>query len=257
MTTNDTIIASQYLPSAGCLNDRVVLVTGASDGIGKAVAISAASHGARVVLLGRSSKKLEATYDTIVSADHPKPGIAVFDFESADGEAFGQLAETVSDTYGQLDGIAHIAGQLGTLTPFEFADMTEFQRVMHVNFTAPVVLTKVLLPLLKASNDASLVFASSSVGRIGRAHWGAYAVSKFATEGFAQVLADENRNTNIRVHVINPGKTRTDMRLAAYPGEDRDTLPTPEQIAPIFVYHLGAGVGKEGPLSIDAQSYTP
>ncbi|MEM8984133.1 MAG: YciK family oxidoreductase [Pseudomonadota bacterium] len=254
MTTNETIIAPEYLPTAGCLEERVVLVTGASDGIGKAVAISAASHGARVVLLGRTSKKLEATYDTIVANDSLEPGIAVFDFENANGEAYSQLAETISETYGRLDGIAHIAGQLGSLTPFEFADITEFQKVMHVNFMAPVVLTKVLLPLLKASADAALVFASSSVGRKARAHWGAYAVSKFATEGFAQVLADENRNTNVRVHVINPGKTRTEMRLAAYPGEDRDTLPTAEQIAPIFVYHLGVGVDRDGPLSIDAQT---
>ncbi|MEO1034616.1 MAG: YciK family oxidoreductase [Pseudomonadota bacterium] len=249
----DTIIPDKFLPSAGCLKDRIVLVTGAGDGIGKAVAIQAAEHGAQVILLGRTSKKLEATYDAIQALQAPEPGIAVFDFTKADGQAYDHLAETIGDTYGRLDGIAHIAGELGTLTPFDHVDMHEFQRVMHVNFMAPAILTKVLLPLLRNSDSASLVFTSSSVGREGRAYWGAYAVSKFATEGFVQVLAGEQGKTTMRVNVINPGKTRTGMRLAAYPAEDRSTLPTPEQIAPIFTFFLGRDSAALNGESVNAQ----
>lgn len=249
----DAPVSANFEPSDDCLTDRVILVTGAGDGIGKAVAIDAAARGAQVILLGRTSRKLEATYDAIIATDAAMPGIAVFDFESADGAAYEQLAKTIDETYGRLDGIAHIAGQLGTLTPFEHADLTEYQRVLHVNFTAAMVVTKVLLPLLAKSASASVVFASSSVGRKGRAYWGAYAVSKFAVEGFAQVLAAEQGSTNMRVNVVNPGKTRTAMRLAAYPGEDRNTLPTPEQIAPVFTYFLGKDSEGRNGESVDAQ----
>ena len=152
----DAPVSADFQPSDDCLTDRVILVTGAGDGIGKAVAIDAAARGAQVILLGRTSRKLEATYDAIVATDAAMPGIAVFDFESADGAAYEQLAKTIDETYGRLDGIAHIAGQLGTLTPFEHADLTEYQRVLHVNFTAAMVVTKVLLPLLAKSASASV-----------------------------------------------------------------------------------------------------
>ncbi len=246
-------IAAGYQPTPNCLQDRVILITGAGDGIGKAVAVAAAVHGAQVILLGRTSQKLEATYDDIEALDAPEPGIAVFDFEQADGTAYEHLVTTLTDTYGRLDGIAHIAGQLGTLTPFEHADITEWQRVLHVNLTAQVVLTKVCLPLLAAAEKPSIVFTSSSVGRKGRAYWGAYAVSKFATEGFAQVLAAEQSNSGMRVNTINPGATRTGMRLAAYPAEDRDLLATPDEIAPMFVWFLGSDSEAINGKSVDAQ----
>lgn len=236
------------------LRDRIILITGASDGIGRALALEAARLGARVLLHGRNVSKLEAVYDEIESIDGSmRPSIAVMDLSSADANAYRTLAESLQEEYGRLDGLVHNAGILGERYSIEQYDAVLWQQVMHVNVTAAFALSQVCLPLLRESADASVIFTSSGVGRTGRAFWGAYAVSKFATEGLSQTLADELRQTNIRVNCINPGATRTKMRLAAYPAEDRDKLKTPEEILATYVYLLGPdsrGVTGE---SLDAQ----
>ena len=160
--------------------------------------------------------------------------------------------------YGRLDGLLHNAAQLGALAPIEHADMQNWVRVLHVNLTAAFALTQVLLPALRASSDASLIFTSSGVGRRGRANWGAYAVSKFGVEGLSQVLADELRgNSAVRVNAINPGSTRTTMRRQAYPGENAETLPTPESIVNAYLWLLGpASRGVTGQ-SLDCQNPRP
>lgn len=243
-----------YQYENNALRDRVILITGASDGIGKALAIECARLGARVILHGRSTTKLERVYDEISALDDaPRPSIAVLDLASANAEGYTTLASSIADEFGRLDGLVHNAGILGERFTIEQYDAVMWQRVMHVNVTAAFALSQVLLPLMKKSDDASMIFTSSGVGRTGKAFWGAYAASKFATEGLSQVLADEHRDSALRVNCINPGATRTSMRLAAYPAEDRDALKTPEEILPAYIYLLGGDSKGVTGQSIDAQ----
>jgi len=222
------------------LAGRVIAITGASSGIGRAVAIACARFGATVILIGRNARKLETVHGEIEAAGSPEPTIAVLDLEKAVASDYDKLASAVTERFGRLDGLLHNAGLLGTLTPIEHYDVPTWCRVMHVNVTAAFALTQVLLPALKQSQDASVLFTSSSVGRRGRAYWGAYAVSKFATEGFMQVLASEVENiTSIRVNSLNPGRARTMMRRQAYPAEDLNSLPLPETLTGPYIALLG------------------
>jgi len=239
------------------LAGRVIAITGASTGIGRAVAIACARFGATVILIGRNARKLETVHGEIEAAGSPEPTIAVLDLEKAVASDYDKLASAVTERFGRLDGLLHNAGLLGTLTPIEHYDVPTWCRVMHVNVTAAFALTQVLLPALKQSQDASVLFTSSSVGRRGRAYWGAYAVSKFATEGFMQVLASEVENiTSIRVNSLNPGRARTMMRRQAYPAEDLNSLPLPETLTGPYIALLGpASRGVTGQ-TFDAQAPT-
>jgi len=222
------------------LAGRVIAITGASDGLGRAVALACAQHGATVVLVGRSENKLEAVHAEIAARGAPEAAIGVLDLERALAADYDRLAAAVDERYGRLDGLLHNAGLLGTLSPIEHYDVPTWCRVLHVNLTAAFALTQVLLPLLKRSADASVVFTSSSVGRRGRAYWGAYAISKFALEGLSQVLADELEGTSaIRVNTLNPGRARTAMRRQAYPAEDVTTLPLPASLTGPYIALLG------------------
>lgn len=231
--------ARTYSPPADLLRDRIILITGASDGIGKAVALAAAAHGASVILHGRNVRKLEAVYDSIVQAGQPRPSILPLDFEKAGSTEYEQLAAAIEKEFGRLDGLLHNAGMLGERAPIEHHDVAKWMRTMHVNVNAPFVLTRTCLPLLKRSRDAALIFTSSGVVPRPRAFWGAYLVSKWASDGLMHLLADELEGTSIRVNSINPGKVRTNMRLQAYPAEDRSTLPEPESIVNPYLYLLG------------------
>ncbi len=236
------------------LQDRIILVTGAGDGIGRAAAKSFAAHGATVVLLGRTLEKLEAVYDEIEAAGHPQPAIIPMNLDTATEHDYIEVSNKLYDEFGRLDGVLHNAGLLGMRTPLENYDPITWEQVMRVNVHAPFLMTQSLLPLMQHSADASVVFTSSGVGRKGRAYWGAYAVSKFATEGMMEVLADELENqSNIRVNAINPGATRTNMRAYAYPAEDPATNPTPEEIMPVYLYLMGPDSRAINGQSIDAQ----
>jgi NAD(P)-dependent dehydrogenase (short-subunit alcohol dehydrogenase family) len=216
------------------------MVTGAGSGIGRAVALALAGAGAEVILLGRTVKKLEAVHAEIEKLDAPEASIVPLDLERALAADYDAVAAAVDKRYGRLDGLLHNAALLGTLTPIEQYDVPTFMRVMHVNLTAAFVLTRQLLPLLRSSNDAAVLFTSSAVGNRGRAYWGAYSISKFAVEGFAQVLAQELEGTSkVRVNVIDPGKVRTTMRRAAYPSEAPESLPTPESLTATYLALLG------------------
>lgn len=235
-----TEIPSHYRAANDLLADRIILVTGAGDGIGRTAARCCAAHGATVVLLGRTGSKLEAVYDEIEAAGHPQPAIFEVDMLKATAEDYGALAEAIGAEFGRLDGLLHNASILGERSPLANYKAQLWEDVLKINVTAELILTQALLPLLEAAPSASILFTSSGVGRKGRAYWGAYAVSKFATEGMMQVLADELENTtNIRVNSLNPGATRTRMRAAAYPAEDPNTLKTPEDIMPAYLYLLG------------------
>jgi NAD(P)-dependent dehydrogenase (short-subunit alcohol dehydrogenase family) len=227
-----------YRPEPDALAGRVVLVTGATAGIGRAVATALVRHGATVLLHGRSEKQLDALYKELAPIG-PEPAVAQLDFERAQGPDYQALTDEIEKRYGRLDGLLHNAGILGDRSPIEHHDIGVWQRVLHVNLTAPFILTRCLLPLLRKSQDASVVFTTSGVGNKGRAFWGAYAVSKFGTEGLAQVLADELESTSIRVNLINPGATRTRMRARAYPAENPATLRSPESLTLPYLFLLG------------------
>lgn len=229
-----------YRAAPDLLQGRVILVTGAGDGIGRACALSCAAHGATVVLLGRTLSKLEAVYDEIEAAGHPQPAICPLNLETAVEKDYDDLADQLFDTFGKLDGLVHNAALLGPRTLLDSVKNEDWLQLMQVNVNAPFALTRAMMPLLRAAPDASVVFLSSSVGRKARAYWGPYAVSKFAIEGLMQVLADEQDGTSeIRVNSINPGATRTAMRKAAYPAEEPEKNPMPEHIMPAFLYLLG------------------
>ncbi|KGE05340.1 YciK family oxidoreductase [Pseudohaliea rubra] len=235
-----TAIPAGYRPSPTLLAGRTVLVTGAGDGIGRAAALAYAAHGATVILLGRTVEKLEAVYDAIEEAGGAQPAIFPMDLSSAPEADYEGLAKAIGETFGRLDGLLHNASVLGERRPVANTTWKAWETVMQVNVNATFLLTRAMLPLLQAAPRASVLFTSSGVGRKGRAYWGAYAVSKFATEGLMQVLADELENTSaVRVNSLNPGATNTAMRRAAYPGEEPTGNPSPEAIMPAYLYLMG------------------
>ncbi len=243
-----------YQAPEGLLTDKVILITGAGDGIGKEAALSCAKLGATVVLLGRSQEKLDDVYDLIESAGGPQPAIVPLNLESAVELEYQQLASTLENEFGRLDGLLLNAAMLGSITPIGNYPVEEWERVMQVNVNSQFAITKALLPLLNAADAGSIIFTTSSVGRKGRAHWGAYGVSKFAVEGLMQTLADELENTSsIRVNCINPGATRTTMRGNAYPGEDPATVCHPKDIMGLYHYLLGKDSVDVRGQSLDAQ----
>ncbi|WP_028765445.1 YciK family oxidoreductase [Shewanella colwelliana] len=229
----------KYQAAKDLLKDKTILVTGAGDGIGRAAALAYAEHGATVILLGKTVKKLEAVYDEIEQAGCPTPAIVPLDLKGASEQNYIDMAETIEQQFGHLDGLLHNASMLGVLGPFEHISMDSVKEVLQVNLVAEIMLTKALLPVMKKSPLASLVFTSSSVGRQGRAFWGEYAISKFATEGMMQSIAHEYEGTNLRVNSINPGATRTGMRANAYPAENPQLLKTPAEIMPTYLYLMG------------------
>lgn len=229
-----------YSPAKDLLKGRVILVTGAGDGIGRAVSKGLAAHGATVVLLGKTVKKLEGVYDEIIAAGGPQPGIYPLDLMGARYKDYEDLVGALDREYGKLDGLLHNAGILGERAPIEHHEVHVWQQVLQVNLTAPFMLTKACLELLYKSPDASVVFISSGVARKPRAYWGAYAVSKAGIEALSATLADETEfRKTLRVNSINPGPVRTEMRRLAFPAEDREKLLTPEQILGTYLYLLG------------------
>ncbi|PSF12044.1 YciK family oxidoreductase [Marinobacter shengliensis] len=244
-----------YQAPADLLKDRIVMVTGAGSGIGRAAAKTYAAHGATVILVGRTVGKLEEVYDEIEAAGHPQPAIVPMNFEGAAVKEYEELAMTLEENFGRLDGLLHNAGILGSRSPVELYDPEIWNKVMQVNATAPFLLSRAMIPLLRKSDDASMIFTSSGVGRQARAYWGAYAVSKFAVEGLSQLLADElddNRH-NIRVNSLNPGATRTNMRVLAYPAENPNQNPAPEELMPVYLYLMGKDSQGINGQQIDAQ----
>ncbi len=229
-----------YTARPDLLAGRIIMVTGAGRGIGEAAAKAYAAHGATVLLLGKNEDNLNRVYDDIEAAGHPRPAVIPFNLETALPHQYDELAAMIEREFGRMDGLLHNAAIVGPRTPLEQLSGDNFMRVMQVNVNAMFMLTSTLLPLLRLSADASVIFTSSSVGRKGRAYWGAYAVSKFATEGLMQVLADELDGTaSIRANSVNPGATRTDMRAKAYPGENPLVNPLPQDIMPVYLYLMG------------------
>lgn len=222
------------------LTDRVILITGASMGIGRAVAKALAAEGATVILLARNIKRLETLYDEIVSMRSPTPAIYPMNLANASQKEYSDLYESIEQHFGRLDGLIHNAGILGTLSPIEHASVEQWYQVLQVNLNSAFLLTKTTLPLLKRSQDASILFTTADLGKKARAYWGAYAVSKFGCEALMQILADELQSTaSIRVNSINPVQARTHLRSSAYPAEDPLKIPTPERLVQLYVHLMG------------------
>jgi len=247
-------IPHPYQPPKDFLTGRNVLVTGAGDGIGAAAARAYAAHGATVILLGKTQTKLESVYDRIVSDGSPEPIINCHDLSNPDEAPYSKLAELIDSELGCLHGLLHNASVLGPRTPIEQISLNDWNTVLQVNLTSNFLLSKHLLNVLRAANQASVIFTSSGVGRAGRAYWGAYSVSKFGVEALSQILADEHGNTShIRVNCLNPGATNTQMRRTAYPAEHPDKNPRPDQILDAYLYLMGADSAHLNGQSLNAQ----
>ena len=242
-----------YQPKSDLLNNRIILVTGASDGIGREAALTYARYGAEVIVLGRNPERLQQTENAINQLNKRPAHHIVFDLAQATPENCQQLGQQLAQKFSHLDGVLHNAGILGEIVPLAELDPQIWQQVMKINVDATFYLTQALLPLLLKSDAGSLVFTTSSVGRTGRSGWGAYAVSKFATEGMMQVLADEYKNYHLRVNCINPGGTRTKMRASAFPQEDAKKLKTPGDLMPLYLYLMGDDSRRKTGISFDAQ----
>lgn len=242
-----------YKAAENALQDKVILITGAGDGIGRVAAITYAKHGATVILLGKTTSKLEAVYDEIVAAGGPKPAIVPMDIKGASKQNFRDLGATIEQQFGRLDGLLNNAAIIGSLGPLEHFCSSTFDNIMKVNVTAQAMITKYMFPVLRKSPSASIIFTSSGVGRQGREFWGAYAISKFAVEGMMQTWACEVGKTNIRINCINPGATHTAMRASVYPGEDRDKLACPEDLMPTYLYLMSDDSKDVNGQSLDAQ----
>jgi NAD(P)-dependent dehydrogenase (short-subunit alcohol dehydrogenase family) len=248
------MIPKNFTPDRDLLQGRVILITGAGSGLGRALALGCARAGASVILAGRNGAKLDRVYDEIEAMGAPQPAIAVLDLASATAEDYDRLARVIDEEFGKLDGLVHAAGLLGDRTPLEQYDVPTWCKVLHVNLTAPFILTQVLLAALRKSEDASIIFVSSGVVKQPRPFWGAYAVSKTGLESVRSMLSEElEGEANIRVNSVNPGRMRTAMRAAAYPAEDPNTVPPAESVSGAFLYLLSAhGRGIDGRF-IDAQ----
>jgi len=218
------------------LINKTILITGAGDGIGRQAALTYAKLGATVILLGKTVKKLEDVYDEILAQGSAEPAIIPLDMKGATKQNYIDMCATINTQFGKLDGALLNASMLGELTPFTQIHEQIWTEVMQVNVNAQFLMAQALIPSLQLADNASLVFTSSGVGHKGRAYWGPYSVSKFATEGMMQVIADEYENTSIRTNVINPGATRTKMRASAFPAEDKEKLASAEDIMPLYVY---------------------
>lgn len=230
-------VPAGYTPSSDLLQGKVIVITGAGSGIGRSAALSFAAHGATVVLLGRTIPTLEAVYDEIEAAGGPQPAIYPIDFQGAVAQDYDDMAQTLFDTFGKVDGLLHNAADLGERTPINNYAPDTWLRVMHVNVNAPFMLTRALLPVMNHNQPAAILFTGSSVGYEGRSFWGAYAASKAATENLMQTLAQElDGTTQIRVNSVNPGATRTKMRAAAYPAEDPANVKSPDDLMPLYLY---------------------
>ena len=232
--TQDTPLPSDLL--AG----RTILVTGASQGIGRAVALAAAAHGATVVLLARNIKRLEAVYDEIVAAGSPEPAAIPLDLLTASDDDFNAVAVKIHQELGQLDGIVHCASHFYALSPLENQGIDEWMNQFRINTVAPAALTRACLPLLKASADASVVAVGETHGLHPGPFWGGFAVSHAGLPHWVRMAASEwDNQPNLRINLLIPGPVQSPQRVRTHPGEAKTALPPTDSLTPAFLYWLG------------------
>jgi NAD(P)-dependent dehydrogenase (short-subunit alcohol dehydrogenase family) len=240
----------QYQAPADLLKDKIILITGAGDGIGKAAAKACAAHGATVVLLGRTIHKLEDVYDEIIAAGSPEPAIYPLNLEGATPKDYDDLANTLDEQFGALHGLLHNAAFLGANTPLQQYEPELWYKVMQVNINAPFLLTQSVLPLMMKSEDASIIFTQDDKST---AYWGAYGISKAALMSLMKILADEmDSDTRVKVNAINPGPVKTPMRMKAYPAADPNEMIPAEDIMATYLYLMGKDNNDTGKI-INAQ----
>jgi NAD(P)-dependent dehydrogenase (short-subunit alcohol dehydrogenase family) len=238
------------------LSQRVILITGATGGLGHALAMGCAARGATVVLQARVVRKLEALYDEIVAAGCPQPTILPLDLARANAADFGNVAGAIQAQLGRLDGLIHTAAALGSLGPIEHQSFDAWQNVTRINLVAAMALTRSALPLLSAAPDGCVVFTLDTRADDPRAYWGAYAASKAGLLALATTLADEcEGRANLRVNAIVPGPMRTPLRMLTHPGEDRAALPRPEALVPLYLHVVGAQSKADSGVRIDARAW--
>jgi len=242
--------------AVGDLSQRVVLLTGATGGLGRELAMCFASRGATVVLHARIVHRLEQLYDEIVAAGHPQPSILPLDLAEATAEDFGNVASAIHAQLGRLDAVVHTAALLGSLGPVEHQSFDAWQKVIRVNLVAAMALTRSALPLLSVAPDGCVIFTLDTRASDPRAYWGAYAASKAGLLALATTLADEcEGHNNLRINAVVPGPIRTPLRMLTHPGEDRALLPTPDALAPLYLHLLGAQSKADSGVRIDARAW--
>jgi len=229
-----------YAPNEDLLRDRVILVTGAGQGLGRAAALTYANHGATIILHGRKVKKLEAVYDEIEALGKTQAVIYPLDFEKADDKDFVILAQAIAEQLGRLDGILHNAALLTSLSPLEYQSVAQFRSLLQVNLIAPFAITKACLPLLKASADASVIMTSSSHGLNPAAYWGGFAVAGAGVQALMKIQAAEwEILPNLRMNSIVPGIVNSPQRIITHPGEIKQTMRRPEDLMATYLYLMG------------------
>lgn len=236
------------------LDNKIIMVTGATDGIGKQAALSFAAQGATVILVGKRIPGLEKTYDAIQQANHPEPIILPINLAQANFDDYQQVATQLRLSLGRLDGILHNAGEVGNLTPIELYDVQQWYRVLQVNLNAPFLLTQALLPILKQASQANILFTLAEPNQLDKAYWGAYSVAKSGITSLMHILSQELTNTAIRVNGINPGAVKTKLRANIYPGEDLAHYPLPEKIMETYIDLMANSARSTHGLIIDAQA---
>ncbi len=223
------------------LKNNVILITGAGGGLGSTAALALAKNGAHIILLDKNIAKLEVIYDAILAANAPEPIIYPFDLAGANENDYQELANTLTEEYGSLQGLLHSAVEFSSFTPVSQFGTKEWGHTLNVNLNAAFILTRMLLPVLEKSQHASIVFTSDSSARKAPAYSGAYGVSKIAMEGLAKILAEELEAANkIRVNTLIPGAVDSPLRKRAYPAEDKAKLPTMASLAPVYLYLFGS-----------------
>jgi NAD(P)-dependent dehydrogenase (short-subunit alcohol dehydrogenase family) len=238
------------------LADRVVLVTGATGGLGAPIARACAAEGATVVLHARVVHKLEALYDEIVAAGHPEPVILPLDFAKAEADDFANVASALESQFKRLDAIVHTAAVLGSLGPIEHQSFDGWLNLLRVNIAAPMGLTRALMPLLTRADDASVIFTLDDRGLAPRAYWGGYAVTKAGVAALSRELADEwEKRGNLRVNAVIPGPIRSPLRGQSHPAEDRMALPEPERLVPLYLDLIGRQRKADSGALVDARAW--
>lgn len=213
------------------LANQVVLVTGATGAIGSEICLGLGKAGASVILAGRNIDKLEKLYDQLLAEGCPEPAIFPVNFEGAGPHDFDEMAEKIQEAFGTLNGVVHCAAKLGQISPCEISDPYEWMQVFQVNLHSAYLMTRACLPMLKKSENASVLYMADETGRQGKAYWGAYSVSKAGLENLMQVLHQEYEQLpNIRFNTLEPGAVASELRSEAFPAEDADALPGCEQI---------------------------
>jgi NAD(P)-dependent dehydrogenase (short-subunit alcohol dehydrogenase family) len=228
----------QYTASPDLLKEHVILITGAGSGIGSAVARAFAQHGATVILLDKKIPALEQVYDGIIAGGHATPALYPLDLKGAKITDYDDLADSISDNFGRLDGVVHCAASLGQIAPVQHQDPIVWLETLHVNLTAPYFLTRACLALMQKQDNASIIFTTDD--HKDSAYWSGYGIAKAGIESLSKQLADELESEgSVRVNCIDPGRVKTPLLSRAFPGLNPSDLPLAEEVVSSYLYLMG------------------